>query len=47
MSECYECGETFKGFGDCEKCGSESVGIVDYEGEEDFDVDETDFALED
>jgi len=29
MSECFDCGELFDGFGDCPKCGSENIGVVE------------------
>jgi hypothetical protein len=32
MSECYDCGELFDGFGDCPRCGSQNIGTVEREG---------------
>lgn len=36
MSECYDCGELFEGFGECPKCKSEHVGIIDAEMDEEY-----------
>jgi rRNA maturation endonuclease Nob1 len=45
MSECYDCGELFEGFGECPVCGSENVGVV--EQDEDDDVDDSDAYVDD
>ena len=46
MSECYDCGELFDGFCDCPKCGSENVGLVDHELDDDDFVDDIDEEYE-
>ena len=46
MSECYDCGEVFDGFGDCPKCGSENVGIIEPEEDEE-EIDDSDAYLDD
>ena len=34
MYECYDCGESFHGYGDCPSCGSVNVGMLD----DDYDI---------
>ena len=50
MSECYDCGELYRSFGECPKCGSSNVGLVDGIEEEieedDFDIDIDEDELE-
>jgi hypothetical protein len=42
MYECYDCGETFHGYGDCPSCGSVNVGMLDDEYEVD-DIEEDEY----
>ena len=43
MSECYDCGEVFDGFGNCAACGSENVGIIDSDFEDNEVMDDDEF----
>jgi Zn finger protein HypA/HybF involved in hydrogenase expression len=42
MSECYDCGELFEGFGECPVCGSENVGVVEPDEVDLGDIDDSD-----